>query len=264
MPSRGRRQQGGILRHRFGRARRSSRTAGRSGSRRPDWRDDGPRAARSARRSRRGVVSRVGMATMVRRSGGTPSRSARPGSSVAPKPPVIARLTSIKRRIDGRQQARPAPSTTSVPAPHAEPAPEPSSGRNEDDAGRRRRRCRHSPRCRSRANRRRKRQAGGAKADRAFEGATAAADQVIAGIALRRSSPVSAAAARCGGQGAPGDLRFRQPRCRGPSARWRCDRGCGWRNPCRRRRRRRAGRRRPGSPPRRASPSRRRRSGACW
>ena len=200
---------------------------------------------------------------MVRRSGGTPSRSARPGSSVAPKPPVTARLTSISaasiagsRPDEGHRHERPAAARRACARP--------SIGRNRTTLAVTRdaadiARDAASSRTGGAARGRR------AKADRALEGARGrrrSDDIRDRDVADRR--PRLSGRRRSDGQRAPRDLEFGQARCRAPSARWRCDRGCGWRNPCRRRRCRRAEHRRPGSPSRRASPSRRRRSGACW
>ena len=63
--------------------------------RRPDWRDSEPPAARSARRPPHGSSAGSGWRPGCADAAAPRSRRSRPGSSVAPKPPVIARLTSI-------------------------------------------------------------------------------------------------------------------------------------------------------------------------
>ena len=119
-------------------AHRSSRTTARNRSRRPDWKDDEPRAARSARRSRRCVVSRIGIATMRAQILAAPRRAGPvPGSSVAPKPPVIAAVDQHQRRIDRRQQAARRPAAARGQPSTPSPA-RPSSGSEQDDAGHRR------------------------------------------------------------------------------------------------------------------------------
>ena len=217
----------------------------------------------SARRPRHGSSAASGCATRVRRCGGTPRAAPRPGRSVAPKPPVIARLTSIsaasiagsKTDQDHRRE---------LPAGDAD-LRQHEQRQEENDGSRQAKRWRHSPRCRSpRSGGATRDRAGGNPSERS-KAATAAADQVIAGIAL-----TAIAVARVWAD--DGDLQGARRAISGSrevgAAGHLLDGGAvevaggeihGGESRCRR-----AGFRRPGSPPRTASPNRRRRSGACW
>ena len=128
------------------------------------------------------VDSSVGMATRVRSCGGTPSRSSRPGSSVAPKPPVIARLTSSNAAsIAGRRPIRTI--TAQLPAGEAdlrqhEQRQEENDRGREGDAGDIARDARGARSVAASAR------PDGRKPHGPLEGGPAAADQMIARIAL--------------------------------------------------------------------------------
>ena len=87
-------QQRGIVGSVLASARRSSPRAAQNAARRRMRRGSAPRVARVGLRCASRVVSSVGTTTMVLMLAGTPSRSARPGSIVAPNPRVTARFTS--------------------------------------------------------------------------------------------------------------------------------------------------------------------------
>ena len=204
-------------------------------------------------------VSITGIATSVRSSSGTPSRSARPGRRLAPTPRVTARLTSATAM--SMAGTAPEQRLTTTACRRGRPAccssasgTDSTSARGEGD---RRdvvaRADGEGDAARPVAQRR-------AEADGALELAAAFGDQVKAGIALALGLWPAAAVAST----LPRDVAARTAASRAPAPRWRCDTGCAWRNPWPRNRRRRSAPRRPGSRSRRTPPSRRPTSAACW
>ena len=137
-------------------------------------------------------VSSVGTTTRVRRSAGTPSRSSRPGSSVAPKPPVTARLTSataasIAGSSAERAPARQSQSVDAAASPGraaAASSTTPAISRDRADiAG-------DADRC---VNRRRSARPAVRKPIDCSNARAAVADQIIAGIAI---APIAVARLR--------------------------------------------------------------------
>ncbi len=183
---------------------------------------------------------------MVRKCAGTPLRSSKAGSSVAPKPRVMPRLTSAT----AASMAGIAPSTPSRPS-HAGAMPcarRMSSGIASKDRGDR---CAGADvtanaGCPAQASR-----PGGqrrAVADRGLEGASAAAEQVIAGIGAANLLHVGIGRRSRLRRlyGTAGNVQLRAVRRRARAPRWHCDRDCASGNPCRGMRCRQRVRRPPG------------------